>query len=349
MVKNKLKLLTIPLILLLLLPIALAASDLSITSLKDSLYLTGGEVIIDEAVDKDVIIAAGSVSIDAPITGNLVITSGDVQINAPITGQVTIASGKTTINSQITGDTTVSGGSTSITSDSTITGDLTVSGNQLLLEGTINGDANLDIETLATSESTLITGDLETNQELITTDIVQGEITITTEKSVPQKAISSVGQIALHSLILFIIGILTLLVFGSYSESVAQKMANSPFLSFGFGILFFILIPIAIIILVLTVVGIPIALFLAIATALTVFLSVVFTSLTIGHVILYKLLNWKVSNFLELLLGVVLFTILIKLPIIGPILAIYGVCAGLGAAILSLLWFSKKKGSKKHL
>ena len=348
MKQNLKKLLLISILLALLIPITLAASDLSITSLKDSLYLTGGEVTIDEPVERDVIIAAGSVSIEAPITGNVIITAGETNINAAIQGDLTSASGKTIINSQIDGKTTLSGGLNAITADSILNGDLTVSGSELILDGIINGDVDLDVETIITSETTLINGNLETNQKILN-DVVKGETTLTTEKSAPQKAISTIGNTALHIIILYIIGILTLLVFGSYSESVAQKMANSPFLSFGFGILFFILIPIAILILVFTVVGIPIAIFLAIATALTVFLSVVFTSLTFGHVILYKLLNWKVSNYLELLLGSIVFIILIKLPIIGPILAIYGVCAGLGAAILSLIWYSKKKGKVKHL
>lgn len=325
---------------------ALAAPDLSLTSLKDTLYLTGGEVIIDEPTSRDVIIAAGSVEINAPITGDIIITAGSVTINAPISGDLTIASGKASINADITGDLSISGAATTIQEGVTIIGDSDISGETLDLKGTLNGNLNLNVENIQTSTTAKIIGDLTSSIEPDNQDLVQGDLILTTNKTLKENIVNKIGNTAWQVLVLYAIGIISLLIFGSYTESVTQKMANGPFMSFGSGLLFLVLIPILILILIISVIGIPIALFIALATALTIFLSITFTSLTLGHILLYKLLNFKLSSYIEMLVGVILFVILIKLPVVGIILMIYGVCAGLGAAILSLVWFSRKKGKK---
>ena len=107
-----------------------------------------------------------------------------------------------------------------------------------------------------------------------------------------------------------------------------------------------ILTPILVLIAAFTVVGIPIALILLFLFLLTLYLAKIFVSVAIGKKII-GMINQKAGDYAVFILGLLVYTLVTLIPVIGTIIAILVVLGGVGAIVTTKKDLYKQLRSKK--
>ena len=118
---------------------------------------SGGEVIINEPVEKNVHVAGGKIYVNAPVKGDLLGAGGEIRINETIGKDIIViggdihvakapgedarlAGGKIRVSDNIPGDLVITGGDVEITDAVTIGGDLIVAGGKVSMYGLVKGN-----------------------------------------------------------------------------------------------------------------------------------------------------------------------------------------------------------------
>lgn len=118
---------------------------------------SGESVVIDDAVNDDLYVAAGTVTVNAPIRGDLVVAGGTVVLNDSVAQDLLVAGGNITLNgfvgddircaggtvqlfSPVSGDFIVAGGEITIHKLSVVSGDILSSGGKMTMNGIVRGN-----------------------------------------------------------------------------------------------------------------------------------------------------------------------------------------------------------------
>ncbi len=158
------RLLLIPLLPLLALPLTVGAADAptasaaaASTSSSSNAYLAESEVTIEQPLPADLITIGGSVSVTAPVAGDVLAAGGTVAVAQGAGGDVRVAGGRVTVRGDVGGDIAAAGGSVRITGsahsiyaaggavtvDGSSEGDVTIYGADVALAGEYAGDVSV--------------------------------------------------------------------------------------------------------------------------------------------------------------------------------------------------------------
>ena len=118
---------------------------------------------------------------------------------------------------------------------------------------------------------------------------------------------------------LLVVGIVLVALFKNFSKDYLSFTKTQFGKSIGFGVLLFLLTPIAMVILTVLIVTIPISLILLAAYLVLLYLSMVFSALYIGDYVLLFFRKETANNglFLSMFIGVVLVTVFRHVPFVG--------------------------------
>ncbi len=127
-------------------------------------------------------------------------------------------------------------------------------------------------------------------------------------------------------------GLIFLKLFPNYSQKVVETLKKHPAKSGLFGFAALILTPFAVVVIAITIIGFPIAMILLTAYFVYLYLAKLFLVLWTGQYLL-KRAGSKQSAYMTYFLGLIAFTVITLLPIVGGILKLSALLIGLGAMV----------------
>jgi cytoskeletal protein CcmA (bactofilin family) len=294
--------------------------------------VSGGMVIVTGNIQQDVLIAGGNLSVLGPVGDDVRAAGGNITISAPVAGDVLAAGGQVVIASgaDVGKDAVLAGGS--ITIDGHVKGKVDASGGEVTINGTVDGNVSIKSGRVILGEHAVINGSLS-YQSLKQATIATGAV-IKGQTNYQQLQGASRGQIArarifggiFKVIMLFISAWVLHLIFRRRSTKVIARPIATFWWHLLWGFISIIIIPIAAVILMVTVVGIPLGIITLIGYFLLLALSWIITPVIIGSLVY---MWWEKSrasgnttmvprvNWETILLGVLVFTIVGYIPVIG--------------------------------
>ena len=340
----------------------------------DGDYFAAGErVTIAGTVNGDAYIAGGNVIVEGEINGDLITAGGNVNVRGKVAQDVRAAGGQVTVSGDVGGNVTLVGGSLEVADSAKIAGSLVSAGGNLsvfapigkgatfgvgnaTIGNLINGDVAAGVGELALTPNAKVAGDLNYWSDR-DANISQGaEVFGKTTHNFPPKKERQEQRNALGGVFGFfkIAGFLAALVIGviliklapQFTKITADTIVKKPAASLGIGLLTLIFTPFVILIAAITVIGIPIALILLVLFLITIYLAKIFVSVAIGKKII-GMINQKAGDYAVFILGLLVYTLVTLIPVIGTIIAILVVLGGVGAIVTTKKDLYKQLRSKK--
>lgn len=332
-------------------------------TVQDDLYMAGGSVVSAGTVRGDLVSGGGSILVSGPVSGDLMLGGGNITVTSEISDDVRIGGGQVTIQGNVRGDVLIGGGQV-ILAGERITGDIAVAGGTVRIESAIGGDAriaggdiylngpvagNVEIEAekLTLGPRAIIAGDLSYRAADAATmqdgAVVRGE-TQFDERVGREEAEAGLAAFFTFWLVakffMLLVGSLLIgMAFQRYSRELVATAAMQPLLEFGRGLVTVIVLPILSFILIATIIGIPLGVIGLLMLAVMLIFASLIAPIILGSVV-HKLI-WKPAryevNWQTILLGVVLYSVLGLIPVIGFFAISLLKMAALGAA-LKLKW-----------
>ena len=339
----------------------------------DDYFAAGERVTIAGTVNGDAYVAGGNVVVEGEINGDLITAGGNVNVRGKVAGDVRAGGGQVTVSGDIGGNVTLVGGSLEVADSAKIAGSLVSAGGNLAvfapigkgatfgagnatIGNLINGNVTAGVGELALTPNAKVAGDLNYWSER-DANISQGaEVSGKTTHNFPPKKEKQESRKALGGVLGFfkIVSFLAALIIGAiliklapqFTKITADTIAKKPAASLGIGLLTLIITPIVILITAITIIGIPIALILLVLFLITMYLAKIFVSMTIGRKIV-EVINQKAGDYAIFILGLLVYTILTLIPVIGVIVGILVLLAGVGAIVATKKNIYKQLRSKK--
>jgi hypothetical protein len=318
-------------------------TTISSTETHKNLYTVGANVTVNSSTMGDLIVAGSAVNIDGTIEDDVLAAGGTLTLNGSVGGDVRVAGGNVTISAPIAGDLIVGGGNVTISERASIGGDLVVGsgnvtvnapvrgkvligGGNIVLNSRMEGEVNVNAADKLTFGSRAdIPGRVsyKAPHEAIFqqgSNVPNKEFTKIDDRKLNRGVKSILTFGFLVKLLAWILAGFLLMKFrGKGVKEVAEDVQQNPGRNLLLGLGVTVLTPILVIALFFTLVGYYIALVGLFGYIVFMLLASLIAALVTGSLALRylnkpgePLLNWQV-----VLLGVVLWTLLKFIPIVG--------------------------------
>jgi hypothetical protein len=134
-------------------------------------------------------------------------------------------------------------------------------------------------------------------------------------------------------------------LFNATMQKAGDTVFNKALKSSGFGLLFFIAVPIAAIIAFITIIGVPVGLLLLFNYIILILLATVITSLVAAHWINNRFnYKWSYWKLVFTALGIFIVLKLISLmPFLGWFIVLLAICMAFGAILQNINWKRKQR------
>lgn len=335
-------------------------------------FSTGEKVILSGIVNGDAYLAGGNIMVDGVVNGDLLIAGGNINLIGKVSGDVRSAGGNIQIDGEVDGNITALGGNIRVDNDARVLGNLVAGAGNVEIFGPIGKDVTVGAGSLTIANqvgSDIVAGvgqmDL-TSQSSVGGDVtylsqeqaniakgasISGEITHNQPPREPRKELAASaknGWSIFRFISSLVFGLLLVLLFPNFTQNTAKLVSQKPWRSLGVGILAMVTIPIFIILLMMTIIGIPLALAFVVLYIFLLFLGHIFTALVVGQRLL-KALNQETKMVWGLILGLLILTLVSRLPLIGGLITLVATLLGSGAFLLSKKYLFSTLRSKKLL
>ncbi len=330
-----------------------------------NLYVAGADVLVNSAVTGDLYAVGADLTVDGGVEQDLTIIGGTVKISSPVGGDVRVAGGTVLINSNVSGDVVILGGNTIISDKATIGGQLIFRGSSLTLDAPVTGNVDISAETV--SINSMLSGEVKvkaTREFRIgeKTQIAQS-INYTGSREAIIAGGAQVNEVRFDriennrergngdefiaawifaTLIKIIaLGLAALVLtrlFARTSHRAVLTAKSSYWKNLGIGFVAIIAVPVISIVLMITGVGFYLAIILMFLYFLMLALSVLLAMVLLGAEVM-RLISSKQHvevNWHSILLGVLLFTILSFIPVVGWLAMMALIIVSLGGLVSML-------------
>lgn len=331
-----------------------AGDQVSIPSnqeINNNLYLAGGSVTDAGTITGDLVAAGGTVVVSGPVSADVAAAGGNVTLVGPVGGDVRAAGGSVTIQNTIGGDLVVGGGQITVGGNGVggdvaiaggtvainapITRNVQIQGGSVYLNAPIGGNITINADTVTLGSNAVISGTLtySATSELTREEGAQLIGTVNYEPKPIETSTEAVGVgtfaaiISIFVLVRFFALLISALLLGlllkRYSDIVIHHAISRPLFEIGRGLLIAITLPIVSVLLLFTGIGIPLGIVGLLGFVILMIASWIVAPIILGSWIydyLYKTereVSWK-----TILLGVVVYSILGLLPIVGWIVQV---------------------------
>jgi hypothetical protein len=331
----------------------------------DEDYFGTGEIIeVSGIVNGDVYVTGGRILVDGTINGDLLAAGGTIRISGHISQNARIIGGQITIDGEIGRNLTAVAGDVELAGSSSVRGGTVIAGGNVTLAGPIGRYARIAAGSLIVSSS--VNGDLEAavgEMNLTSNADVNGNLTYLSNRSAtfderatiagnlyhitPAKKyrLSSGGMVGLYEFLLFLlkvlslastlfIGLLLIYLFPRFSDSAVENLKTMPWIALGAGTLFFLAGPVVFGMLLITLIGIPLAVIVMALYLISLYLAKIFVIYWAGSAILERP-GKRVRKVWVFIAGLVLYSLLSFIPVLGGISAFLIMLIGLGALALT--------------
>ena len=326
----------------------------------DDLYAFGGSITIQGTVKGDVVASGGMVIIDGTVTGSVMAAGGTISVGGQVSGSVRAAGGSVSVGGRVGGDVVVAGGTLSLGPNSqvgrdvvigngttTLAGqigrDLSGGGGSLVISGRIGRDVQVSADRFEVTAGAVVNGSViytSANQAIIASGARMGGTVLRKE---PERAVPSgpasqfidwvrtlVGFLALGLLIVFLLP--------TFTRRSNDTLTRSTIVSIALGAGLLIAVPIlALIVFVVGALagGWWIGLIVLALYAVAIATSVPLAAVAIGALIL-RYSGRQAHDAIALLIGLVALLLVAIVPVVGWIVMLLAMLAGLGALALTL-------------
>lgn len=298
----------------------------------------GGKIQISKNVAGDVVVAGGSILIDKGVTiGGLLVTGGDITVNGNVTGEIRGVFGEFVLNGNVAKDIDCRGGS--ITINGIIGGESKIGARKIIIGNNAVFNKNvrywerkpIDIDFKQSLQKNNVTATYDLSLRIQT-----GEWYF-------------LGGNTLFVLLWYLgMALLMILIIQYLFSSTMKKSADTFFMntlqSFGYGMLFFITVPIAAVIAFVTIIAVPIGLLLVFGYVAAILLATVITSIVVANWLnnrFYR--NWQYWHLSFSAFGLfIVFKLITLMPAIGWLIMLIFVFISFGSILLNINWKLKR-------
>jgi hypothetical protein len=326
---------------------------------QNDLLRAGRAVRVDAEVEGDVAAAGSDVTISAPVKGYVMSAGRTVSVEAPVGNDLWAAGERVSIAGAVGNNAMIAGQTVRLQPGATVGHDARLAGGEVRSEGHVGHDLTI------TAGRAEIGGDIggvvnaSARRVTVLPDaIVRGDLVVRApEPPVISPGAQVMGNVDYQQtggsrwwlawpvlwgclfLSLLVLDLIGLYVAPTWFSRVAETLRTRPLLSLLAGAVVLIAIPIVIAILLITVIGIPLAVILTAAYVMALVLSAAFVSYRIGLWVFDRLHRTGVSRW-SAIVGALLVSLGVSLPIVGWLVALAVVLTGAGA--LAVDWRDRR-------
>ena len=326
----------------------------------DDLYAFGGSVTIQGTVKGDVVASGGTVIIDGTVTGSVIAGGGTVTIGGQVGGSVRAAGGTLSITGRVGGDVVVAGGTLVLAPNSTVGRDLLIGsgsitasgqvgrdlrggGGSLTIAGRVGRDVEVQVESLELVNGATVNGALtytSARQATIASGAtVRGAVQRREPDPRTQSAPSSPIIDWVRTLVGFLaLGLLIVLLVPGFTRRANDALTRSTIVSIGIGAGLLIGAPILAVIVFAVgalVGGWWIGLIVVALLCIAIAASVPLAALAAGSWLL-RTAGRPAHDAVALFVGLVALLVVAFVPVIGGLVVLLAILAGLGALAVAL-------------
>lgn len=335
------------------------------------LICTGGTVTINDSVGNDIIVAGGTVTLNGYVGDDIRCAGGRLYIQKSIGGDLVIAGGQVTVSREVVigggllmggGDITFNGtvnksvkaGFGSLVFNGRAEKDIEVRGGDLQINGTVIGPSIISARKITIGNDASFNNNVRYWNDKGSADFRQSikngkaiydpSLKIETGRWYYLGGLSVLGLLWYIGMALLMIAIIQYL-FNATMQKAGDTVFNKALKSSGFGLLFFIAVPIAAIIAFITIIGVPVGLLLLFNYIILILLATVITSLVAAHWINNRFnYKWSYWKLVFTALGIFIVLKLISLmPFLGWFIVLLAICMAFGAILQNINWKRKQQ------
>jgi cytoskeletal protein CcmA (bactofilin family) len=335
-------------------------------------FAAGGALLVRNPVLGDLIAAGGNLDVATTVAGDALLAGGDVAINKKVSQSLYSMSGKLFVNDSIGRNARVAGGQIEFSPISEVSGNVSAAGGQISLKGKINGnvqaaggrvliDAIIGGDVEATSgqvelgPNAKIAGKLRyAGRDPIVRDPaakVAGNVE-TFEPSggwpVPENMEHRMGRGGgwVWTIGLLLVAAVLTAIMPSFYVGVAETVRTRAAMSLLIGFVALICVPVLAILFLITIIGVPLGLLTIALYLMLLVVGYVSTGISIGDWLLARVKSdhsgatlWRIGGAV---VGVLIVSLLARIPWIGGWVVLAALLVGLGALTLQV-WQSRRQ------
>lgn len=329
----------------------------------ENVYVGAGTTNISSDVNSDLTVLGGEVVVTSKVTGDIFVAGGKTDFMGQVEGDLRILGGEVNISGSVLGDLLIIGGDVYVSSDATLLNDIVLVGGDINFEGdsndrlkivsgkaringNISGESDITTQYLEVGPNSFIDGNFsyyspkKLNQiegAKILGTVNYNKINTIRDTGVIKQAVVNFLNfwLLLRFITTLIIAFLLVSIFKVFAVGVNKKVVKSFWKSLLAGVLTFVLLPITTIVFLLSLVAMPIGFLLIITFIFAMIIAPAVSGIFLGgwtKKMLGKTNEYEV-DFHSATIGVVFYTILQFIPVIGDFLRFVFVVVALGAMV----------------
>ncbi|CAE6761336.1 polymer-forming cytoskeletal protein [Nitrospira defluvii] len=325
-------------------------------------FAFGPHVQISGIVNGDLYAAGGDVMIDGVVNGDVIVAGAKVILSGTVAQDARVIGAQVTVSGTIGRNATLAGVDLHLTETAKVRENLIAGGGHVQLEGPIGRDARvgawratlsneIERDLIVAAESVRLTskasvggrlrywGDAAPSIDEEAT--VRGPITrrpLPEGWSVERARQGIIGARVLAAVVGFlstlILGLILLRVYPVFSHRVTTTIRDRPGASLGVGTAVLLVTPIAAASLVVTLLALPVGVVLLAMYGVTVYLARIYTMMYIGQRLL-RHRDESSSLAKPFMVGLVVYSLLSLVPVVGGLVTLGAVLFGLGALLIT--------------
>ncbi len=334
-------------------------------AIEENLIAVGKKIKITGHIDGDVFcLAEQSLDISGQVDGDIICLAKTVNISGQINGSVKVAGYNIDISGSISRSLTAIGKELSLNENSIIKKDVVFwtkkmvakgkigrdlegRGLDVFIKGVVGRNINLNIIdqnfNLNIDKESQIGGNLQylaPHKVAIDTKTVKGKIIYKEQISSTSRKFNFASYGMATTISIFsalVLGLVIISFWRRQTQEITDQMLNQTKLSFGWGLLFVMFLPLLSLFLLFSIIGTSLAIVIVLLWFLVFFVARVFVGILIGRSLLEFLYPSKKDSMIwAMILGIVVLWILFSLPLIGFVFSLLSFVWGAGALALYL-------------
>ncbi|MDJ1506450.1 hypothetical protein [Xanthocytophaga agilis] len=324
----------------------------------------GGTITINDTIDNDILSAGGTIIFNGYVGDDIRCMGGRLHLLKSVAGDVVLSGGKLLINKGVIvgGSLLMSGGSATISGtvrqniqaafDSFVFNGLVgknvdFRGNKLQINGLINGKSILAANQIELGPNARFYGDVSywnPDEKLdFKHTLKNAKAAFDPSLQVDTGRWHYLGFASSLAVLWYLGAALVLIVLAEYLfdrtfRQAATLVVDQAGKSIGYGLLFFVAVPVSIALFFATLIGIPLGIIVLMAYLTVLVLSHVITSLVASQWLnrQYGLGSWKKSKLIMASLGIfILLKVILSIPFLGWLVNLVIVCQAFGSIVLA--------------
>lgn len=327
-------------------------------AVKGDFTAMGGRVVVDQPVAGDALLFGGTVDVRAPVGDDLRTAGGDVVVESSVGGDFMAAGGQVKLTSaaQVAGRADLAGGDVLV--DGRVDGSLSVRARRLVLNGPVGGSVEAAVEQIELGPQARLGGGLRHASASFTQDpaaVVTGPVERVDrlfehgpgrggrhpmhDDAWPAMAgwwllvplsMGLLGVLALAGVVLF--------VFSRFAGEAAHQIETAPWQALAVGAALLLALPVLALLLLFTLLGIPLGL-----VVMALYPPLLLLGWLIGVLFVARWLASRASAgepgtapvpYGWMAVTVIALLVQAAVPLLGPLLVMLTMAAGLGACVL---------------